>query len=95
MLLKGLFNGDLRPAEMRVKGNPEYERLNKEFHDQRRELEKAFSPEQIKMIDGLLDTQLSMLSCEIEDKFEYGFVMGVRLMQEVDNFRDFREEICD
>ena len=95
MLLKDLFNGDLCPAEMRVKDNSEYDRLNKELQKQLGKLEKEFSPEQIKLIDEILDTQLRMNGCEIEDKFEYGFVMGVRLMQEVDSFTDFREEIYD
>ena len=82
MIVDDLYYGNLCPMEQAGPDDPEYIELNKKVLEALNGLEAALSEEQMALVNQL-HAKISDLNCyEAEAKFRYGFILGLRLMQE-------------
>ena len=91
MILEKLYNGELHPAEEASSHDPAYEELCKQAEEQLRQLETVLSREQMEAVDRLCEIFSALICCEAKAKFEYGFSLGLRLMQETGALPYFRK----
>lgn len=63
--------------------SPEYNRLRRKCIEQRNELEKNLTEEQIKQLDNLFEERNIMDEVELREFFIDGFKRGVKIISEV------------
>ena len=82
MIIENLYYGNLCPMEDAGPDDPAYRDLNRGVLKALEELEAALTKEQMALVNQL-HARISDLNCyETEAKFRYGFILGLRLMQE-------------
>lgn len=83
MILEALFNGEIFPGEQVIPDTPEYIKENKEANDLMIFFENKLKAEDYERIEELRDHLATAQGIENEMHFQYGFSMGLVLMQEV------------
>ena len=92
MMIDRLYYGNLCPMEDAGSDDPEYRDLNRGVLNALNDLEAVLTKEQMELVNQL-HTRISDLNCyEAEAKFRYGFILGLRLMQEATADPYFREK---
>ena len=92
MLLSSIYYGNVSPVEDAVPGSPEYRALGQKISKILETLKRTLSEEEMAEVDKL-HTYISELYCyDCEEKFKFGLVMGIKLMEEVNSFQSVTRE---
>jgi hypothetical protein len=83
MLLKALFEGNIYPAETVVCKNKTFQDAKKSANEAVCYFEQILSKQDYARLDSLLDDLALSHAEENGEHFKYGFVLGMRLMQEI------------
>ena len=86
MIMSAIYNGDLSPAEQALPKDPEYRVLSQKISKTIKELDTLLTPDQMAMVNDLHTSISTLYSYDCEEKFKYGLAMGMKLMQEVNQF---------
>ena len=92
MIMNAMYYGNMCPAEEAVTQEPEYRELGQKISIILKELEANLSPEQMSQVNDLHNYINELYCFDCEEKFKYGLVMGLKLMQEVNEFTLMTEE---
>lgn len=85
-MMSAMYNGNISPAEEAVPNAPEYRVLGQKISKLLKELETNLPPAQMAQVNELHNCINELYCFDCEEKFKYGLVMGLKLMQEVDQF---------
>jgi hypothetical protein len=92
MLLDAIYSGEIYPAETVVCKSKAYQEAKKAADEAVDYFEKILSKEDYERLDALLDNLALARSEENGEHFKYGFALGMRLMQEVQEYPDFQKK---
>ena len=86
MIMSAMYYGNICPAEETVPQESEYRELEQKISKILKELESNLSQEQMSQVNELHNYINELYCFDCEEKFKYGLVMGVKLMQEIKEF---------
>lgn len=82
-ILEQLYFGEIRPTEVIVPRNPEYQLLNKKIFNWKEHFKRILSENDFKILEEMFDLTGESYSMCSTEAFVYGFKMGALMMGEV------------
>ena len=82
MILNNLYNGDIIPKEDALAGDSKFKALQEDIEIIIGTLKSKMSDDQLENLDFLLKQMKEVADYSSEKCFEFGFAMGVSLLQE-------------
>ena len=92
MMMSAIYYGNISPVEEAVPHDPKYRLLGQKISNLLKDLETALPPEQMAQVNELHNYINELYCFDCEEKFKYGLVIGLKLMQEVNEFTLMTEE---
>ena len=92
MMMSDIYYGNISPVEAAVPSDPEYRALAQKISKLLKELETILSPEQMAQVNELHNYINELYCFDCEEKFKYGLAMGLKFMQEVNEYPLMIEE---
>lgn len=92
MVLKDLFYGNLYPCENVVSQSVQYKKATLRITDLLQDLSARLSEQDKQMVNDLHQNDLIVQGCQEEEFFQYGFALGVLMMQDVYSLKYFRPD---
>lgn len=83
MILEHLYDGTLSPAEQAVAQDRAFRAKAEKVATGVQRLAEQLSPEQMKLVEQVVDDVTDMHCIEMKKQFQYGVSLGILLMQEV------------
>ena len=86
-ILEQLFNGKIFPAEACVPKNEIFKTAVSNMKKAEEKFEEGITKEQKELFIDYKDSYDVIMSIELEEFFKYGFVLGIKLQQEVESVK--------
>lgn len=86
-ILEQLYNGKIFPAESCVPNDKLLKSAVSDMKDAEKNLQDTMSEGQKQLLTDYKDAYDVILSIQLEEFFKYGFVLGIKLQQEVESVK--------
>lgn len=92
MVLKDLFNGKLYPCENVVSQSDKYKNAVLKIDELMEDLSTRLPEHDRQILKDIHHKDFDVQGCQEEEFFQYGFALGVLMMQEIYSLRYFRPD---
>ncbi len=86
-ILSELYNGNISPSEKFIKKNSEYYKRNCELMEKTEEFTAKLNDEEKREFEEIENSQIALCSLLEEEMYIEGFCTGIKLMQEIMNYK--------
>lgn len=86
MIIDSLYYGNIRPVDDAMSNDPEYRSLEGKIATLLKKLETELTPAQMSEVNQLHDYINDLYCYDCEEKFKLGLALGVKLIQEINDY---------